>query len=773
MAREPKRYKQPLILLPGLPINPWLPIDQINKNVYTALKDLEQRKRDVEEFPLSDTVAQDGDILVYHADTVEWEKQKGIPHAGIGTDTATANQQFTVSVSGGFDGLVIVPLQSGALNLLKVTSASGQNYLAVGVSGVTSLGVAPVHNQLLTLNPTAAQKGIVLNSPGNTAQNQFEIRSSTGLPYVLMAPSGALCINQSLAHNQRFAVSGGIVNTWFTNDSNPRSGLRGWIINKADPRDPTPHGFSFNVSGSPKWDFGMDYETEAGGGNADYVVVLDHTADNGVGGVGADLLRVCPASRSSYGVSQWNWGARTGTPVGNTYFLKMRPIAYGLGGLDISTSGAPGIVCALVQADTDVVQTGLTVGYSSLNGLTNRSMNVQQIVGASVVRNLMMMRGAASGTAATPTFTALFGSSFAIESTDDNLFLSTAPAGTNQTVIRGLQLANTGALTTANKLTVGTDALVSGGIWAVGNLRVTGNESLGGLLDVGGALNVTGIGTFSTKLCTAGSFGAGQTGTLLGQGHFQAGSAATTILLLKGAVAQTANALDIFNSGNTSQGSISASGHLKLNGTGSGLPRIQIPLAAEASANYSTVFLGSGGFAGGGTDFTGSALGTFFGINTVGSYIGDFENFEVTGSTKYKVDYLGNITSAGTLTVAGITDTGNLLLGGAFMGNASAPQLKRRAISMSIDGNLTLGSSQYDGVVLDMSSSVSLSTTRDIVLPLTDNAYWSVSNQTTGGQSLRFIGASGTGITVATTKTAIIRSNGTNIIRVTTDSDIT
>jgi hypothetical protein len=35
---------------------------------------------------------------------------------------------------------------------------------------------------------------------------------------------------------------------------------------------------------------------------------------------------------------------------------------------------------------------------------------------------------------------------------------------------------------------------------------------------------------------------------------------------------------------------------------------------------------------------------------------------------------------------------------------------------------------------------------------------------------LRFIGATGTGITVATLKHAIVRSDGTNIVRVTADT---
>lgn len=61
-----------------------------------------------------------------------------------------------------------------------------------------------------------------------------------------------------------------------------------------------------------------------------------------------------------------------------------------------------------------------------------------------------------------------------------------------------------------------------------------------------------------------------------------------------------------------------------------------------------------------------------------------------------------------------------------------------------------------------------LTATRDVVVPLVGKRQWTVYNGT--GQSLRFIGASGTGITVATGKHAIVRSDGTNIVRVMADT---
>lgn len=61
-----------------------------------------------------------------------------------------------------------------------------------------------------------------------------------------------------------------------------------------------------------------------------------------------------------------------------------------------------------------------------------------------------------------------------------------------------------------------------------------------------------------------------------------------------------------------------------------------------------------------------------------------------------------------------------------------------------------------------------LTATRNITVPLVGKRQWTVYNGT--GQSLQFIGPTGTGITVATLKHAIVRSDGTNIVRVTADT---
>ena len=99
----------------------------------------------------------------------------------------------------------------------------------------------------------------------------------------------------------------------------------------------------------------------------------------------------------------------------------------------------------------------------------------------------------------------------------------------------------------------------------------------------------------------------------------------------------------------------------------------------------------------------------------------------------------------------------------------SPPVQPRAAISMASDANKTLTVAEARAQILDITSGVSLGSTRNIVLPLNPQV-WVVYNGTTGGQSLQFIGASGTGVTVANGKRAVIYSDGTNIVRVTADN---
>jgi hypothetical protein len=117
---------------------------------------------------------------------------------------------------------------------------------------------------------------------------------------------------------------------------------------------------------------------------------------------------------------------------------------------------------------------------------------------------------------------------------------------------------------------------------------------------------------------------------------------------------------------------------------------------------------------------------------------------------------------AGTLQSNG----GDLLIN-SLAGNGVPLTFKRAAFAMA-DADTTLTSAQYSCRTLDITGI--LTAGRNVVVPLVDGAEWIACNSSTGGFSLTFIGASGTGIAVAAGKSAIVRCDGTDILRVTPDT---
>ena len=84
------------------------------------------------------------------------------------------------------------------------------------------------------------------------------------------------------------------------------------------------------------------------------------------------------------------------------------------------------------------------------------------------------------------------------------------------------------------------------------------------------------------------------------------------------------------------------------------------------------------------------------------------------------------------------------------------------AVSMGSDANITLTVAQAAARVLEMTSSVSLTATRNVVLPLGAGRLLVVSNQTTGAQSLVFKTAGAAGTTVASGKRAVLVGTATD-----------
>lgn len=96
----------------------------------------------------------------------------------------------------------------------------------------------------------------------------------------------------------------------------------------------------------------------------------------------------------------------------------------------------------------------------------------------------------------------------------------------------------------------------------------------------------------------------------------------------------------------------------------------------------------------------------------------------------------------------------------------AVPDVTGRLAKAMADANTTLGFAEVRNQILEFTGT--LTAARNILLPIKPRQ-WTVFNNTAGGFGLQFIGASGTGITVAAGKRAIVYADGTNIVRATAD----
>ena len=94
--------------------------------------------------------------------------------------------------------------------------------------------------------------------------------------------------------------------------------------------------------------------------------------------------------------------------------------------------------------------------------------------------------------------------------------------------------------------------------------------------------------------------------------------------------------------------------------------------------------------------------------------------------------------------------------GVSILGNAS--------IIFASDANHTLSVPEYTNNFLEVTSSVPLTVTRNLIAPLVVGQSFVIQNNTTGGQAIQVIGASGTGIIISNGLTISVVCDGTNYL---------
>lgn len=99
-------------------------------------------------------------------------------------------------------------------------------------------------------------------------------------------------------------------------------------------------------------------------------------------------------------------------------------------------------------------------------------------------------------------------------------------------------------------------------------------------------------------------------------------------------------------------------------------------------------------------------------------------------------------------------------------GDTTAQSNGTAVFAFPTDANYTLLAAQYTQWYLNITAGV-ITAGRSIIVPLVAGASYVVRNNT--AQTVTIIGATGTGIAIATTKSAIVICDGTNWLRVTAD----
>jgi hypothetical protein len=93
------------------------------------------------------------------------------------------------------------------------------------------------------------------------------------------------------------------------------------------------------------------------------------------------------------------------------------------------------------------------------------------------------------------------------------------------------------------------------------------------------------------------------------------------------------------------------------------------------------------------------------------------------------------------------------------------PCVNSGAMVLAFDANHTMTATETSAFSVKVTSSVSLTATRNLVYPA-GRFFVTVENATTGGQALQVIGASGTGITIPNGQTVSVWNDGTNFVQV-------
>jgi hypothetical protein len=172
-----------------------------------------------------------------------------------------------------------------------------------------------------------------------------------------------------------------------------------------------------------------------------------------------------------------------------------------------------------------------------------------------------------------------------------------------------------------------------------------------------------------------------------------------------------------------------------------------------ANANEALIRIGSGSLTG-----LLDANGTYVSGNAPSGFIGNIIHWFVNGTQMFRFG------SGGRFEAVSIASSGGM------RGLSAGFAFHVAQITPASDANVTLTSSEYIAPILTLVTGA-WTTGRQVILPNTTGGIWNFSN--TSAYSALVKTSAGTGITVASNRAAWLRSNGTNILRMSPDIDPT
>jgi len=475
----------------------------------------------------------------------------------------------------------------------------------------------------------------------------------------------------------------------------------------------------------------MDYDT-AGTGRADYVPVFDNSAN---AGAGADVFRWSgeadvPANTSK--TCKFVAGRVVGTPRTFTHFgfFNGGDNATGLGGLGIAYFDESASFDALTLANRSTNKKRTLINFNSqyLLGADRANANAQKFTLYDSVLAADVLSVDSAGTITHPLRTTCDGV-VTINITNDNglvlkntgiggLYLEQETAGLKRT-----------AINMNNLFQWGTDLGFNGSSDFWMQNQSTGNEFL--FCDVNDKL------TLGTTAALGGVIVAPSSGKL---GFY--GTAPITQPTGTTDLRQALINLGLYATGGASP----------LNLNGGGLTTTGILSSAQIATSPATD--GSHALLAKGHSATQSA--TIFEVETS------------AGGFLASIDNTGAVVAVGQSLFTGISIGPSGIKGNTSQNTALSYGFG--TLSFASDANLTATNTQYTNTFLSLTSAVSLTATRNLVVPVQSGAFFVVKNGTTGAQSIQVIGATGTGITIANGKTAMVYCDGTNWLRATPDT---